>query len=163
MRLLLKTCVLLLLCTLVACGEDEPETASPVADIAGPEITNLRWIDHPRFDDPSGPIEDGGTYQISIANGFQMIYTFRDASNLRATDCYILVNDDPTLREDILTIENLGYREGTSTFTHRVGSFWIGPGEFYDLQPGDTYHFYFNVDDEFGNATSMSWTADLVE
>lgn len=149
---------------LASCGEDEVIVEEKV-DLEGPDIFDVRWIDHPSIEnDPAGPIVDGGNYTISIEAGFQVNIDIMDDSNIESGVVYFLANNDPDIRENIIyegTVFN--YTEGTISFVHRVDQMSLGAGVFYDLKAGDVFHFYSNFTDEHGNESSMSWTADLID
>lgn len=157
-----KVLTAMLLLTLMSCNEDDPMMVL-TPDVTGPEIRNLRWIDHPSRDVPSGPVEEGGNYQISIAAGFHLAYEIYDESDIRSSDSYMLVNDDPTISKPFLTSDVLAASDASHGFSFSWRKIPLEDGQFYDLQVGDTFHFYLNVDDEHGNVTSIRWTADLVE
>lgn len=148
----------------IGCTTDKEEVIPEVEDNDGPAIM-ARWIDHPSIQgDPAGPISDGENYTISIAAGFQLQLDVSDASNLESGVVYFLVNDDPTLREDIILEEIiLGYNAGGLGYVFRVASLSLGNGEFYELQAGDKYYFYVSFSDEHDNTSSLSWTADLTD
>ncbi len=148
----------------ISCTEDEPTNQIETIDNEGPLLRDIRWVDSPFVDgDLSGPIQDGGNYTLSIAAGFQISIDITDQNYIQEGVIYFLVNDDPTIRENIIYEgTEFGYSEGTINFVHRVDKIALGQGEFYEVKPGDTYNFYAEFEDEFGNKTSVSWSADLV-
>ena len=149
----------------MACSDDDMEDVQAFVDNEGPAIFNPQWIDNPGVEnDPTGTIEDGGNYTISISSGFQLNMIVRDASEIESGVVYFLVNDDPEIRENIIYEGTaFNYTEGSIGFVHRVNKISLGDGVFYDLQVGDTYHFYASFTDENGNTSNLSWTADLVK
>ncbi|MDF1698367.1 MAG: hypothetical protein P1U56_21130 [Saprospiraceae bacterium] len=154
--------LLLCACFFSNCSDDNFE---PPVDKEGPEVLNLRWIDSPFYEkDIEGPISDGGNYTLSISDGFHIGFRIQDESLITSGEAYFLVNDDPDLVEYIFYPGTVfDYKEGSVGFVHRVPSISLGMGNFYDVQPGDTYHFYLSFEDELGNATNLNWTANLIE
>lgn len=145
----------------IGCTTDDDQLIPQVEDSNGPEIL-AKWISIQG--DPAGPISDGENYTISIAAGFQLQLDVSDASNLESGVVYFLVNDDPTLREDILREETiLGYKGAGFGYVYLMDRISLGNGEFYELQAGDKFHFYVSFSDEHDNTSSLSWTADLTD
>lgn len=164
MKTLSSTLLFFCLCLFMSCTEEDLSPTELVDD-QGPEIYDVRWIDHPSIDnDPAGPIANRGNYTISIEAGFQVRMTIKDIHEIKTGALYFLVNDDEEIREDIVKEGSiLDYKEGSIGFIRRGNKISIGNSVFYNLQPGDTYHFYANFTDELGNHSSYTWTADLVE
>ncbi|MEM9920639.1 MAG: hypothetical protein AAF990_21255 [Bacteroidota bacterium] len=164
MKSITSALCLLALCFFVSCSDDDMDLQE-VVDTEGPEVYQSTWVDNPGVDnEPSGPIENGGNYTISIASGFHLVLSIRDISNIVSGSVYFLVNDDPDIRENIIYEgTTFDYDEGSIGFVHRVNSISLGNGVFYDLKVGDTFNFYATFTDAVGNSTEMSWTADLVE
>jgi len=149
----------------VACSDDSDGDEEMTPDTEAPVISNLRWIDSPFYEnDPVGDITDGSNYTISIQDGFQLAFSASDQSDIVEGEVYFTVNNDPNIREVLLSTEIiLDFKEASFGYYHRVGNISLGAGEFYDLQPGDTYQFYLRVEDEVGLGSIVQWTADLVE
>jgi len=133
-----------------------------IPDTFAPTLKRVAWIYNPYYEGPTGDIEDGENYSITIDNGFHLIYLISDESNLESVDSYFLVNNDPNLRETIVNKDLiLDYKEGTFGFVQRATKFTSIDGEIYSFQPGDKLYFYLTAIDEFNNSVSMEWTADL--
>ena len=149
-----------------SCSDDDSMEMETQSDTTGPSIYDHRWIDSPFYEnDPSGDIEPGGEYQISIESGFQFLASVSDESNMTSAEGYMTINNDQDIREYIFgpAGAELGYQQGTFTFTHRTKSFALGQGVFYQLQPGDGMQFYISFVDEYDNETVVEWTANLVQ
>lgn len=147
---------------LFGCSDDDMDM-DKLADQEGPEL-NARWINNPPIEGPTGPITDGSNYTISIEAGFHLYLDFKDDSNIESGVAYFLVNDDSTLRENIIYEGTVfGYKEGQHGYVFRVSKLSLGDGNFYDLKSGDKFTFYFELSDEAGNMSNMSWTADVTE
>ena len=71
------------------------------------------------------------------------------------------INNDPAIKEE--TSPTTGYKESSIGWLYEVYKVWLGPNEWYMIQPGDTCQFYARFKDEFGNENRIAWTADIVE
>ncbi|MDF1698365.1 MAG: hypothetical protein P1U56_21120 [Saprospiraceae bacterium] len=136
-----------------------------LVDTEGPEIVDLRWINSPFYDkDIGGPILDGENYTLSISDGFQIRLRIQDESLIAEGEGYFLINNDPNLIKHLFGPSKIfRYKEGSigSHYQHR--KLLLENGEFYTIQPEDSYHFYLSFTDEYGNSTEMQWTANLIE
>lgn len=136
-----------------------------MVDSSGPEFTRVSWIDNPWVDnDPTGDIFDGSNHTISIQSGFHLLINVNDQSNIDEGEIYYTVNNDPEIKEVLFSPDLIvNSTQSGISFVNRVDQIWLGPNEWYELQPGDTYQFNARFTDEFGNESRIGWTADIVE
>ena len=148
---------------LYSCSDDSLE----IMDTEAPDIYVLIWPNYPwNTNDPGSDIVDGGNYTISIESGFQVNLKVRDESELESAEVYLLLNGNPEMRRDYLTDDDLfgGKKSYSIGYSIQANVFRLNNLDiFYPLQVGDTYEFYVKFADIHGNATEVSWTADLVE
>lgn len=164
MKTLFRILLFFTICTFVSCSDDEMEIQE-IVDMEGPNFNRVSWIDNPAItNDPTGEILDGSNHRISIESGFHLLIDVVDESEIIQGEIYFTINNDPEIKEIIfspdLIIES---NQSGIGFVYRVNKIWLGPDEWYELQPGDTYQFFARFTDEFANESSMTWTADIVE
>jgi len=152
------------ICLLTSCSSDDADIQE-IEDLVGPEFKRVIWISNNSIENqPEGYIVNESNYTISIESGFHLLIDVIDDNIIEEGDVYFTVNNDPDIKEVVfspsLIIDN---NESGVGYVYRVGKVWLGPDEWYILKPGDTYQFYAKFTDEFGNESSMTWTADLIE
>lgn len=152
--------LLLMPLLLVNCTEDDD--LGTTEDTRPQGISDVRWVGHPSLDRLEGPIMNGGNYTLSLATGFQLNIDMR--GEFAFGEAFYLVNDDSTIREDIVTSNVIsGSYDGSISYISRVDQIPLGEGEFYTVEPGDVYHFYYTFIDVDDMTYSGSWTANIVE
>lgn len=157
--------LLLALFAPIGCSDDTAEPLEAL-DISGPEFTRVTWIGYPWVDnEPTGEISNGSHHIMSLeADFFQLNLQVEDENFIAKADCYFTVNNDPEIKETILERDPMvGLKEFSLGFSRHLGWIQLGIEGRYYIEVGDTFQFYLNFIDEFGNESSMSWTAEIVE
>ena len=155
-KLLLILFLFMPLLTVFSCQDDDDvDMDTMVEDTEAPNFDFLKI----NLDED---IVEGDRFEISRSEGFRLDFNLSDDNNMVDLEAYFLVNNDPDIRSNIATvvINSTDYGVGYIFQVQRIS---LGNGVFYDIEIGDTFHFFITVTDEFDNEQTVTFIADIVE